>query len=76
MYAEIALLDKGVRPNSGGELLVAHHLAGPLSERHQHLQGAGPDRDRVAVPQQQLLSGQQPEAVERDRLRNARDAIG
>jgi hypothetical protein len=44
---EVALIDKGVGPDTRHELFLADHLTGALDQRDQNFEGAAAEDERV-----------------------------
>ena len=57
MDPQIDVLDMGVGPGGGGQLVLGDQFAAPFSERQQDQEGAATEPDRFAVIEQQAARG-------------------
>jgi hypothetical protein len=63
---EIALLDKGVRPDAGHQLVLADHLARVLDQGDQNIQGAAAETNGLVALEQQPSIREKAEGAKRD----------
>ena len=75
MDPEVALLDVGVGPDAGNQLVLRHQLAGPLDQHDQDIERAAAEPDRSVGFQQQLLGRKQTEKPERKRPLGRNDGL-
>ena len=66
MLRQVALLDKGVRPNGAQHFFLGDHAACVRNQASQHVEGLGPKRHRLPVAVQTAAAHTQfefPKAV-------------
>jgi hypothetical protein len=62
VHTQRPFLNRDIRPNSGGQRLFAHHLAGLFDQGMEDCARSAPQPDRFVALQQKLLRRQQSEA--------------
>src|ERR1700730_17093987 len=68
MDPQRVLLDDRVGPGAGNEFFLADRLAGALDERHQDLQRAAAETQRLPLVEQHALGGDQSKRPEYEGL--------
>ncbi len=68
MHAQGALLDNGVGPDGGDQIILADDLAAPRDQGHQDVERAAADAHGDAVAQQQALARNKLEGPEHKTL--------